>query len=83
MNTIHSTTITYSRLPTLKEIHHMYALITTFQSSVFISKSGLMTSIQSFATFVSFFLMLKERECVLFVFEGPDAKQALKTIFIK
>ena len=38
MNAIHSTTILYNETPTITQIHHFYALMTTFQTNVFISK---------------------------------------------
>ena len=74
MNAIHSTTILYNETPTITQIHHFYALMTTFQTNVFISKRGTLTSIKNLSTLVSFFLTIK-RELVLFIFEGIDAKE--------
>ena len=54
--------------------------MTTFQTNVFISKHGTLTSIKNLSTLVSFFLTVK-RDLVLFIFEGIDAKRALKTLF--
>ena len=45
MNAIQSTTILYNETPTITQIHHFYALMTTFQTNVFISKHGTLTSI--------------------------------------
>ncbi|OTY52958.1 hypothetical protein CN272_02050 [Bacillus anthracis] len=81
MNAIHSTTILYNETPTITQIHHFYALMTTFQTNVFISKQGTLTSIKNLSTLVSFFLTVKKRELVLFIFEGIDAKRALRTLF--
>ncbi|EEL46981.1 hypothetical protein BK742_11620 [Bacillus thuringiensis serovar pingluonsis] len=81
MNAIHSTTISYNETPTITQIHHFYALMTTFQTNVFISKQGTLTSIKNLSTLVSFFLTVKKRELVLFIFEGIDAKKALRTLF--
>ena len=47
MNAIHSTTILYNETPTITQIHHFYALMTTFQTNVFISKRGTLTSIKT------------------------------------
>ena len=80
MNAIHSTTISYNETPTITQIHHFYALMTTFQTNVFISKHGTLTSIKNLSTLVSFFLTVK-RDLVLFIFEGIDAKRALRTLF--
>ncbi len=44
-NPLHSTTISYNETPTITQIHHFYALMTTFQTNVFISKHGTLTSI--------------------------------------
>ena len=74
MNAIHSTTILYNETPTITQIHHFYALMTTFQTNVFISKHGTLTAIKNLSTLVSFFLTVK-RELVLFIFEGIDAKK--------
>ena len=49
--------------------------MTTFQTNVFISKRGTLTSIKNLSTLVSFFLTIKKRELVLFIFEGIDAKE--------
>ncbi|PFO48144.1 hypothetical protein COJ71_19215 [Bacillus cereus] len=81
MNAIHSTTISYNEIPTITQIHHFYALMTTFQTNVFISKHGALTSIKNLSTLVSFFLTVKKRDLVLFIFEGIDAKRALRTLF--
>ena len=81
MNSIHSTTISYNEIPTITQIHHFYALMTTFQTNVFIGKHGALTSIKNLSTLVSFFLSVKKRELVLFIFEGIDAKRALRTLF--
>ncbi|EOW9527149.1 hypothetical protein ACO11K_000754 [Bacillus cytotoxicus] len=81
MNAIHSTTILYNEPPTLTQIHHFYALMTTFQTNLFISKHGALTPIKNLTTLVSFFLTIKKRELVLFIFEGIDAKKALRTLF--
>ena len=81
MNAIHSTTISYNETPTITQIHHFYALMTTFQTNVFISKHGTLTSIKNLSTLVSFFLTVKKRDLVLFIFEGIDAKKALRTLF--
>ena len=67
MNAIHSTTILYNETPTI--------------THVFISKQGTLTSIKNLSTLVSFFLTVKKRELVLFIFEGIDAKRALRTLF--
>ncbi|EEM97701.1 hypothetical protein bthur0013_9190 [Bacillus thuringiensis IBL 200] len=55
--------------------------MTTFQANLFISKHGTMTSIKNLSTLVSFFLTVKKRDLVLFIFEGIDAKRALRTLF--
>ncbi|BCA35415.1 hypothetical protein KLI54_15680 [Bacillus thuringiensis] len=81
MNAIHSTTISYNETPTITQIHHFYALMTTFQTNVFISKHGTLTSIKNLSTLVSFFLTVKKRDLVLFIFKGIDAKRALRTLF--
>lgn len=81
MNAIHSTTISYNETPTITQIHHFYALMTTFQTNLFISKHGTMTLIKNLSTLVSFFLTVKKRDLVLFIFEGIDAKRALRTLF--
>lgn len=81
MNAIHSTTIFYNEPPTITHIHHFYALMTTFQTSLFISKQGALISIKNLSTLVSFFLTLKKKDFVLFIFEGIDAKRALRTLF--
>ncbi|WP_141540575.1 hypothetical protein [Bacillus cereus] len=81
MNAIHCTTISYNETPTITQIHHFYALMTTFQVNLFISKHGTMTSIKNLSTLVSFFLTVKKRDLVLFIFEGIDAKRALRTLF--
>ena len=47
MNAIHSTTISYNEIPTITQIHHFYALMTTFQTNVFIGKHGALTSIKT------------------------------------
>ena len=64
MNAIHSTTILYNETPTITQIHHFYALMTTFQTNVFISKRGTLTSIKTY-TLVSFFLT--ERACIIYI----------------
>lgn len=81
MNAIHSTTISYNETPTITQIHHFYALMTTFQTNLFISKHGTLIFIKNLSTLVSFFLTVKKRDLVLFIFEGIDAKRALKTLF--
>ncbi|OUB24956.1 hypothetical protein BK708_15555 [Bacillus thuringiensis serovar yunnanensis] len=81
MNAIHSTTISYNEIPTITQIHHFYTLMTTFQTNVFIGKHGALTSIKNLSTLVSFFLTVKKRDLVLFIFEGIDAKRALRTLF--
>lgn len=81
MNAIQSTTILYTETPTITQIHHFYALMTTFQTNLFISKHGTLTSIKSLSALISFFLTVKKRELVLFIFEGIDAKKALSTLF--
>ncbi|MGA5678296.1 hypothetical protein ACPCHR_11350 [Bacillus bombysepticus] len=81
MNAIHSTTISYNEIPTITQIHHFYALMKTFQTNVFIGKHGALTSIKNLSTLVSFFLTVKKRDLVLFIFEGIDAKRALRTLF--
>ncbi|WP_226640088.1 hypothetical protein [Bacillus tropicus] len=40
-----------------------------------------LTAIKNLSTLVSFFLTVKKRELVLFIFEGIDAKKALRTLF--
>ncbi len=59
MNAIHSTTILYNETPTITQIHHFYAVMTTFQTNVFISKHGTLTAIKNLSTLVSFFLTVK------------------------
>ncbi|HHT7225464.1 TPA: hypothetical protein ACTZ5W_002640 [Bacillus cereus] len=81
MNAIHSTTISYNETPTITQIYHFYALMTTFQANLFISKHGTMTSIKNLSTLVSFFLTVKKKDLILFIFEGIDAKRALRTLF--
>ena len=81
MNASQSTTILYNEIPTITQIHHFYALMTTFQTNVFIGKHGALTSIKNLSTLVSFFFFFKKRELVLFIFEGIDAKRALRTLF--
>ncbi|WP_141528595.1 hypothetical protein [Bacillus thuringiensis] len=81
MNAIHSTTISYNEIPTITQIHHFYALMTTFQTNVFIGKHGALTSIKNLSTLVSFFLTVKKKDLILFIFEGIDAKKALRTLF--
>ncbi|AUB62309.1 hypothetical protein CN917_08685 [Bacillus thuringiensis] len=81
MNAIHSTTISYNETPTITQIHHFYALMTTFQTNVFIGKHGALTSIKNLSTLVSFFLTVKKKDLILFIFEGIDAKRALRTLF--
>ncbi|OTW86831.1 hypothetical protein CN278_30960 [Bacillus thuringiensis] len=81
MNAIHSTTISYNEIPTITQIHHFYALMTTFQTNVFIGKHGALTSIKNLSTLVSFFLTVKKKDLILFIFEGIDAKRALRTLF--
>ncbi|MCQ6285265.1 hypothetical protein NPM03_06075 [Bacillus cereus] len=81
MNAIHSTTISYNETPTITQIHHFYALMTTFQTNVFIGKHGALTSIKNLSTLVSFFLTVKKKDLILFIFEGIDAKKALRTLF--
>ncbi len=67
MNAIHSTTISYNETPTITQIHHFYALMTTFQANLFISKHGTMTSIKNLSTLVSFFpYCKKERSCIIY-----------------
>ena len=67
MNAIHSTTILYNETPTITQIHHFYALMTTFQTNVFISKRGTLTSIKNLSTLVSFFLTVK-RESLYYLY---------------
>ena len=67
MNAIHSTTISYNEIPTITQIHHFYALMTTFQTNVFIGKHGALTSIKNLSTLVSFFLTVK-RESLYYLF---------------
>ncbi|EEM30207.1 hypothetical protein bthur0002_9260 [Bacillus thuringiensis Bt407] len=55
--------------------------MTTFQANLFISKHGTMTSIKNLSTLVSFFLTVKKKDLILFIFEGIDAKRALRTLF--
>ncbi len=66
MNAIHSTTISYNETPTITQIHHFYALMTTFQTNLFISKHGTLTSIKNLSTLVSFFLTVKKRACIIY-----------------
>ena len=80
MNAIQSTTILYNEIPTITQIHHFYALMTTFQTNVFIGKHGALTSIKNLSTLVSFFLTIKKRTCIIYL-EGIDAKRALRTLF--
>ncbi|KOS30128.1 hypothetical protein ADK18_05035 [Bacillus anthracis] len=81
MNAIQTTTILYNETPTITQIHHFYALMTTFQTNLFISKQGTLTSIKNLSTLVSFFLTVKKKELVLFIFEARNAKRALRTLF--
>ncbi len=68
MNAIHSTTILYNETPTITQIHHFYAVMTTFQTNVFISKHGTLTAIKNLSTLVSFFLTVKkERACIIYL----------------
>ncbi len=68
MNAIHSTTILYNETPTITQIHHFYALMTTFQTNVFISKRGTLTSIKNLSTLVSFFPYYKKRESLYYLY---------------
>ena len=67
MNAIQSTTILYNEIPTITQIHHFYALMTTFQTNVFIGKHGALTSIKNLSTLVSFFLTIKKRTCIIYL----------------
>lgn len=85
MNAIHSTTILYNETPTITQIHHFYALMTTFQTDVFISKQGTLTSIKNLSTLVSFFLTVKKREpCIIYIWRNRCKKSFKNTLsFLK
>lgn len=80
MKVIRSTSITYKEPFTIEKIYRFFKKIRSCRSNLFLSKQGLLINVKTFASLVSFFLMLKKGDSFLLIFEGADADQALESL---
>lgn len=80
MKVIRSKLLTYKEPINIGKIYHFFNKVSSYHSNLFLSKGNLLTNGKTFASLVSFFLMLKKGDSFLLILEGNDADQLLDSI---